>query len=166
MILRVGRPPRATLAPYTSLFRPLGGLADDDADGAPDVCDTACQATGMSEGLDDDNDGVLDVGDLLPSLALGGLADNDADGAPDVCDTACQATGMSEDLDDDNDGVLDVDELFPTIDLGGLADNDADGAPDVCDTACQRSEEHTSELQSRRRPVCRVLLETKDIRSR
>jgi hypothetical protein len=27
---------------------PLGGLTDTDGDGRPDVCDTACQAAGMT----------------------------------------------------------------------------------------------------------------------
>ena len=39
----------------------LGGLTDTDGDGRPDVCDTACQATGMAVDFDADNDGRLDT---------------------------------------------------------------------------------------------------------
>src|SRR3712207_8574074 len=69
----------------------------------------------------------------------------------DQIDTDGDGQGNACDADDDNDGLSDDAEtqfgLNPTS-----ADTDGDG---------RRSEEHTSELQSRQYLVCRLLLEKK-----
>lgn len=45
----------------------IGSLLDTDKDGAPDVCNAACIALGMTADLDDDNDGVTDLLDPEPA---------------------------------------------------------------------------------------------------
>src|SRR3712207_8740077 len=97
--LMIGRPPRSTLFPYTTLFRSLGD-ARDDLDDARDLQRGLAQLGHRARGVVGDDDGLArDPGDLA--------------------------------------GVL-----------RDLAD---------------RSEEHTSELQSRQYLVCRLLLEKKKI---
>src|SRR3712207_7208193 len=76
-------------------------------------------------------------------------SDNDRDGLGDSCDG-----------DDDNDAVADGGDNCPFAANPDQADLDGDGRGDVCD-ADLRSEEHTSELQSRQYLVCRLLLEKK-----
>ena len=111
----------------------IASLTDTDRDGAPDTCDSACLATGMTADDDDDNDGVADVSDPFPSdktewadtdgdglgdnadqypaIAIAQFTDADNDGAPDVCDINCQATGMLVDIDIDNDGLIEIASL-------------------------------------------------------
>ena len=64
----------------------ISGLPDNDMDGAPNECETACKALGMSAAGDDDNDNVIDSIDVYPFINLMGLAANDGDGAPATCD--------------------------------------------------------------------------------
>jgi len=90
-----------------------GSLTDTDADGLPDDCDVACQATGLTADLDDDGDKVPDVDDALPLISLAGNLDTDKDGLPDECDAACLALGLIADTDDDGDGALDYEDPFP-----------------------------------------------------
>jgi len=99
---------------------PLGALADNDGDGAPDTCDDICTAAGMKADADDDNDGVIDINDTFP-------LDADNDGINDDVD-----------LDDDNDGYSDIDETAngtSTIDENDkpLADQDGDYVSDLTD---------------------------------
>ncbi len=101
---------------------------DGDGDGLLD--------SGDQLPFDTDNDGINNVIDAYPFIALGDLLDSDSDGAPDECDLYCSDLGMSEDNDDDNDGVLDVNDTYPLISLGELTDTDNDGAPDTCDESC------------------------------
>ena len=48
----------------------IGTLIDTDYDGAPDECDEACVALGMTADTDDDGDGVPDDDDLYPQSSL------------------------------------------------------------------------------------------------
>ena len=89
-----------------------------------------------AEDLDDDGDGVLDVNDAFPLIALDGLLDTDGDGRPDACDAVCAGLGMAVDLDSDNDGVLDTNDWYPLIALGSLTDTDGDGRPNACAADC------------------------------
>ncbi len=57
---------------------------------------------------DDDDDGVLDLNDAFPLIALDGRLDTDGDGRPNACDAVCTALGMTVDFDSDNDGLLDA----------------------------------------------------------
>lgn len=82
---------------------------------------------------DFDQDGVSDLDDRFPSIALGALSDNDGDGAPDQCQASCLDTGMYADLDDDNDGVLDEFDSFP-LNAAESLDSDGDGVGDNADT--------------------------------
>ena len=47
-------------------FISLGGRADNDDDGLPDVCDIECQSLGLIADADDDNDGTNDIDDAFP----------------------------------------------------------------------------------------------------
>ena len=48
----------------------IGTLIDTDYDGAPDECDEACVALGMTADTDDDGDGVPDDDDMHPQSSL------------------------------------------------------------------------------------------------
>jgi hypothetical protein len=97
--------------------------------------------------FDADSDGIPDLYDLYPLIAISGLLDTDGDGAPDECGSICQGLGMGADDDDDNDGVADIDDAFPLdpntsldTDLDGIAnsvdiDDDGDGIPDIYELA-------------------------------
>lgn len=97
--------------------------------------------------FDADSDGIPDLYDLYPLIAISGLLDSDGDGAPDECGSICRGLGMAADDDDDNDGVADVDDAFPLdpdvsldTDLDGIAnsvdtDDDGDGIPDIYELA-------------------------------
>jgi hypothetical protein len=74
-------------------------IEDMDGDGIADAVDP-----------DNDNDGLLDVNDKYPFIAIGSLVDSDNDGAPNDCDATCLSLGMTADTDDNNDGILDVDD--------------------------------------------------------
>jgi predicted outer membrane repeat protein len=95
---------------------------DSDGDGLSNSQDT-----------DDDNDGVLDVADAYPLIAIGELGDVDKDGVPDACDEACLASGMTADTDNDNDGVEDSLDAFPFNDKEQV-DTDGDGVGDNYET--------------------------------
>jgi hypothetical protein len=105
----------------------IGAYVDTDNDGAPDECDDACQAQGMTADADDDNDGIGDSDDAFSLIPIGDLLDNDSDGAPDECDTVCLSLGMIADTDDDNDGYDDLLELqsgtdpFDAIDIPSIS---------------------------------------------
>ena len=73
-------------------------LADYDEDGFPNNCDAECVASGFTEDLDDDNDGVPDASDA--PLDASDSVDTDGDGI-----------GNNADDDDDGDGVLDNADL-------------------------------------------------------
>lgn len=75
---------------------------------------------------DFDADGVSDLVDVFPSIAIGGLLDSDNDGAPNDCNAGCLATGLEADLDNDNDGVDDASDAFP-LDPEETLDTDSDG---------------------------------------
>lgn len=97
--------------------------------------------------FDADSDGIPDLYDLYPLIAISGLIDTDGDGAPDECGSICRGLGMGADEDDDNDGVADIDDAFPLdpnqsldTDLDGIAnsvdtDDDGDGIPDIYELA-------------------------------
>ena len=55
--------------------------------------------------IDSDDDGIVDISDTYPLIAIGSLTDTDSDGASDSCDEPCLALGMAADTDDDNDGA-------------------------------------------------------------
>src|SRR5690349_22961951 len=63
--------------------------------------------------------------------------------------------------DTDSDGFHDGVDNCRDVANADQADLDGDGTGDACDVDVDRSEEHTSELQSRRDLVCRLLLEKK-----
>lgn len=71
----------------------LGGRADNDNDGMPDVCDTGCEALGLIADADDDNDGTDDSNDAFPFDATKSL--------PEDCVGECFAT-----LDVDANGIV------------------------------------------------------------
>lgn len=113
-------------------------MKDTDQDGMPDVCNTQCRQVGKTEDNDDDNDGIADVLDGYPIIAIGNHADFDGDGRPDTCDNACQASGMMADPDDDNDGINDADDAF-RLNAAASIDVDKDGLPDSWNSACSSS---------------------------
>ena len=98
--------------------------------------DTDADGIGNNEDVDDDGDGVFDIDDGYPLIAIGDLADTDSDGIPNLCDTSCLDAGMNNDIDDDGDGVTDDTDVFPLIAVGDETDTDSDGAPDTCDGDC------------------------------
>src|SRR3712207_8012157 len=73
--------------------------------------------------------------------------------------TLFRSFGDACDDDDDADGLPDGSDNCPTVFNPDQADADRDGRGSLCD----RSEEHTSELQSRQYLVCRLLLEKKKL---
>src|SRR3712207_7411417 len=101
----IRRPPRATLFPYTRLFRSAEEVAED-------------------------------LG-LAQRLALVGEVRGEVDGAG---------------------GALAGEDLLLGAGVGGEVDDELLGAAGDVDEARLRSEEHTSELQSRQYLVCRLLL--------
>ena len=101
---------------------------DSDGDGSIDENDDFP--------FDSDNDGISNLQDVYPFIALGELLDTDNDGVPNTCDADCLALGMTADIDDDNDGILDADDAYPQITLGDLLDTDGDGIPNECDESC------------------------------
>lgn len=112
------------------------GYTDTDSDGAPDTCDSVCQASGMSADLDNDNDGVPNTQDQKPLISHRWLEDLDQDGLPNKCESECLGWGLTEDLDDDGDNVPDEQDFYPLISLNGLTDTDQDGIPNKCDLDC------------------------------
>jgi hypothetical protein len=66
--------------------------------------------------IDSDDDGIVDISDTYPLVAIGDLIDTDSDGAPDACDEVCLALGMAADTDDDNDGISDELEIANGLD--------------------------------------------------
>src|SRR5690606_782441 len=153
------RPPRSTLFPYTTLFRSVGV--------------EAAQA------------GLVRVEELVPSLGrcepdpwvegwTGGPADqSEVDGVVDRSGGPDGATGLV----DRSGGMVrdEVDQSGPVEAAGeparsGLGETgpavEAQRTGDANPRSGDRSEEHTSELQSRENLVCRLLLEKKNKRSR
>ena len=90
----------------------------------------------VSEGIDTDEDGIIDIFDKFPLIDISNFIDTDNDGAPDNCNEKCIAAGMASDDDDDGDGVLDERDEFSLISLGGLLDSDGDGVPNDCEQTC------------------------------
>ena len=92
----------------------LGGLTDTDGDGRPDVCDTACQATGMAVDFDADNDGRLDtLGPIVSSFNAHAIALSDhVDGRAKP--TFYSLNPIAE------EGVLKIDLGNAAIDLGPI----------------------------------------------
>src|SRR3712207_7427387 len=82
---------------------------------------------------------------LFRSQSNSGQEDQDGDGQGDECDP-----------DIDGDGDENSVDNCPRHSNPDQEDQDSDGQGDEC-----RSEEHTSELQSRQYLVCRLLLEKK-----
>ena len=102
----------------------LGSRLDSDADGRPNICDTACLDLGMSEDTDDDNDGVLDDEDRFPLDARYAL-DADADTMADEWElyfTLDPTNHRDAYFDLDQDGYLNWEEFYadtdPTIASG------------------------------------------------
>jgi len=102
----------------------LGSRLDSDADGRPNICDTACLDLGMSEDTDDDNDGVLDDEDRFPLDARYAL-DADADTMADEWElyfTLDPTIHRDAYFDLDQDGYLNWEEFYadtdPTIASG------------------------------------------------
>jgi len=102
----------------------LGSRLDSDADGRPNICDTACLNLGMSEDTDDDNDGVLDDEDRFPLDARYAL-DADADTMADEWElyfTLDPTNHRDAYFDLDQDGYLNWEEFYadtdPTIASG------------------------------------------------
>lgn len=112
------------------------GYTDTDSDGAPDTCNSVCQASGMSADLDSDNDGVPNTQDQKPLISHRWLEDLDKDGLPNKCESECLGWGLTEDLDDDGDNVPDEQDFYSLISLNGLTDSDQDGIPNKCDLGC------------------------------
>ena len=106
---------------------------DDDNDGVLDINDVYPL---VAIGDDIDNDGISDVDDAYPFVAIGNYVDTDNDGAPNACDANCISLGMTADSDDDNDGVLDINDAYSLVAIGDFTDTDNDGAPNDCDESC------------------------------
>ena len=88
------------------------------------------EATTLPTCADADGDGIVDVADASPTVALGGRTDTDGDGAPDDCDTSCLALGLVADDDDDGDGMPDSFEATNGLDPllnDAMSDLDGDG---------------------------------------
>ncbi|MGI6375415.1 MAG: InlB B-repeat-containing protein [Anaerolineae bacterium] len=120
------------------------------------ITDLAGNATDVTlilivEGLDTDEDGVLDGEDNCPVIANGDQLDADTDGLGNVCDN-CPDAFNPDQADTDGDGVGDVCEVVGDSDGDGLLDDvdncpyvanprqkdkDADGTGDDCD-GCPR----------------------------
>jgi YVTN family beta-propeller protein len=86
---------------------------------ADEIFDTDADGSGNNTDFDDDGDGILDIEDAWPLIALDGRLDTDADGRPDSCDAICAALGMTADEDDDGDGIADlVDTVTLVAEIG------------------------------------------------
>ena len=136
--LMIRRPPRSTLFPYTTLFRSGGGQGDggqgDGGQGDGGQYDTQIIAAMPADNIND-----------AMQLLGADLGANAGSFSTDVL-AALQGAGLtSTDIDDI------IDYMIANSPDGGQGDGGQG-----------RSEEHTSELQSRRNLVCRLLLEKKN----
>ncbi len=80
----------------------ITGFTDSDGDGAPDDCDTDCQATGLLADEDDDNDGVSDLdeaGNTAPIITEQSpyLVNMDENGSPTAFSLTLNATDIDND---------------------------------------------------------------------
>ena len=93
--------------------------------------------------VDEDDDGVADLGDNCQGVANAAQTDTDGDGAGDACDNDDDGDGLGDGLetsagtdpldpDTDGDGANDAADNCATT-AGAQTDTDADGTGDVCD---------------------------------
>src|SRR3712207_7956244 len=83
-------------------------------------------------------------------------------GALPICTADTNRDGVPDNQDDnDGDGLPNATEQVIASNPGA-GDSNGDGVADGDDDSDGRSEEHTSELQSRQYLVCRLLLEKKN----
>ena len=132
----IRRPPRSTLFPYTTLFRSPPGLGDPGK----------LVSITIDSGRTIDGKFVLAGRDAHQQLLVTGMYDSGQvrDLSRDVVYTVTP------------EGIVTVD---PSGYVSPLVEGDVTVHIQVPDGP--RSEEHTSELQSRRNLVCRLLLEKK-----
>ncbi len=111
--------------PYTVLNEEAV-LYDRDSDGSPNVCSTICLAAGMTEDLDDDNDGMTDEWEIAHGLEpLVDDAGDDADGDKLTNIEEFNAETDPNNSDTDNDGMTDRFEIDE-----GFDPNDGSDCPD------------------------------------
>jgi len=100
---------------------------DNDWDGRYDCADVDCIENDDCEGLDSDNDMIIDENDNCPNAANLDQADDDNDGVGDACDNCPDDINEGQE-DCNDDGVGDVCDLInPDAD-----DSDCDGVDDDC----------------------------------
>src|SRR2546422_10508828 len=149
----IRRPPRSTLFPYTTLFRSLpkvGGFVTEirvDENQRVRVGDTLIV-------LDDRDYKVrLAQAEADLAVALAGVSNRTRVGQAEAQVEQAQANALK--------AHADLDRLRPLAEQDIVSKQQLDAAEAAARAADARSEEHTSELQSRLHLVCRLLLEKK-----
>ena len=123
------------------------GTPQQGTDNIGPLPDLAAAINSVTNQIDTDADGVLDLLDNCPAISNAGQLDGDVDGAGDVCDN-CSAIfnpgqedldfdliGDACDSDRDGDGIANVTDNCPDVSNANQVDTDSDGIGDVCD-AC------------------------------
>src|SRR3712207_4825311 len=172
----IRRPPRSTLFPYTTLFRstPLDPSVIRAADAAIFAVDVGVRDQGRFAGkplVQSGTKRAINEPDVMIREALAAVDDPNArrvSGSASADSPATSGGGARTGSEIRRWLLTGVSYMIPFVAAGGLlialgflfgGYQIVNGHPD---TEGQRSEEHTSELQSRQYLVCRLLLDKKN----